>query len=296
MIFELFSTREMVSAIYLILILGVALKKKASRIALKNLIEVSLTRTLITPVLCLLIYSGLIVYALQFTTWWDWKLVKDVVIWVLFVATPIFFKAASNKKGKEYPFKNMIIDNVTWSAILEFFIGAFTFSFFAEMLMVPTFAFFVIQQNHDRDNIKYKSVNNVIDIIVIIMGLGLIGGTVYKAIVVTTQVGFTDVLVSFCIPVILSIAFLPVIYLLAIKNLYKELFVFIRIRNKESNQILAIKKRKVFMACRMSYRRIQKFRELYISEYISKICSANDDETFLIFVENFRKGRYGKQK
>ena len=287
--FNIFSTREVASAIYLILFLAFVLIRAKDITLLTNLIKASLKKIFIIPILCLLVYAGLIVYGLQFIPLWDWILVKDVIIWVLFVATPVCFKAAVNRKKNQYPFKRMVIDNFVWSALLEFFIGAFTFTFVAEMFVVPTFSLIVLLQNHDRENEKYRGAHKLIDGISVITGFLLLVFTIDKAINVIAQDGIVDVLISFCIPIIFSVAFLPVVYFLALKGLYHDLFVLIRIRNKENEKMLSLKKKKVFKACGLSYRKVQDFRKAYTTKYIGKVCFGNDDNTFLSFVENFRK-------
>ena len=287
--FNIFSTREVASAIYLILFLAFVLIRAKDITLLTNLIKASLKKIFIIPILCLLVYAGLIVYGLQFIPLWNWILVKDVIIWVLFVATPVCFKAAVNRKKNQYPFKRMVIDNFVWSALLEFFIGAFTFTFVAEMFVVPTFSLIVLLQNHDRENEKYRGAHKLIDGISVITGLLLLVFTIDKAINVIAQDGIVDVLISFCIPIIFSVAFLPVVYFLALKGLYHDLFVLIRIRNKENEKMLSLKKKKVFKACGLSYRKVQNFRKAYTTKYIGKVCFGNDDNTFLSFVENFRK-------
>ena len=287
--FNIFSTREVASAIYLILFLAFVLIRAKDITLLTNLIKASLKKIFIIPILCLLVYAGLIVYGLQFIPLWNWILVKDVIIWVLFVATPVCFKAAVNRKKNQYPFKRMVIDNFVWSALLEFFIGAFTFTFVAEMFVVPTFSLIVLLQNHDRENEKYRGAHKLIDGISVITGFLLLVFTIDKAINVIAQDGIVDVLISFCIPIIFSVAFLPVVYFLALKGLYHDLFVLIRIRNKENEKMLSLKKKKVFGACGLSYRKVQDFRKAYTTKYIGKVCFGNDDNTFLSFVENFRK-------
>lgn len=287
--FNIFSTREVASAIYLILFLAFVLIRAKDITLLTNLIKASLKKIFIIPILCLLVYAGLIVYGLQFIPLWDWILVKDVIIWVLFVATPVCFKAAVNREKNQYPFKRMVIDNFVWSALLEFFIGAFTFTFVAEMFVVPTFSLIVLLQNHDRENEKYRGAHKLIDGISVITGFLLLVFTIDKAINVIAQDGIVDVLISFCIPIIFSVAFLPVVYFLALKGLYHDLFVLIRIRNKENEKMLSLKKKKVFLTCGLSYRKVQNFRKAYTTTYIGKVCFGNDDNTFLSFVENFRK-------
>ena len=286
--FEVFSTREVASIIYLVLFFAFLIIRQKDITLLTNLLKSAFKKVFIIPILCLLAYAGLIVYGLQLTPLWDWILVKDIVIWVLFVATPICFKAATTRKKSQYPFKRMVIDNFVWSAILEFVIGAFTFSFGAEMIIVPAFSFLVLLQNHDLDNEQYKIVNKFLDGVSAITGLTLLGFTIDKAVKVIAQDGIVNVLVSFSIPVIFSVAFLPVVYFLAVKGQYHDLFVLLRIRNKDGEKTLSLKKRAILKACGLSYRKLLNFRKAYTTEYIGKVCFGNDDNTFLSFVESFK--------
>ena len=116
----------------------------------------------------------------------------------------------------------------------------------------------------------------------------LLGFTIDKAVKVIAQDGIVDVLVSFSIPIIFSVAFLPVVYFLAVKGQYHDLFVLVRIRNIDGEKMLSLKKRKIFMACGLSYKKLLNFRKAYTTEYIGKVCFGNDDDTFLSFVESFK--------
>ena len=286
--FELFSTREVASITYLLLIFFVVILRAKSIALFANLIKSLLKKVFIIPVLFLLAYAALIVFGLQFLPFWDWLLIKDIIIWVLFIATPICFKAAVNRKKNQYPFKRMVIDNFVWSAILEFFVGAFTFSFVAELVVVPAFSLLVLLQNHDRENEKLKDVHKLIDGISVVAGLVLLGITVNAAIDVIKDEGITSVLVSFCIPIIFSIAFLPVVYMLAVRGKYHDLFFRIKIRNNGDERDLKIKKKAILRVCGLSYKKLCKFEHGYYSEYITAIHSGNDDETLLQFIKNFK--------
>ena len=101
--FELLSTREIASGVYLLLLLLWLISKKDGVQAVVALIKTVFKAIIIIPVICLLGYTALLVYGLQFLPFWEWILLKDVIIWVLFVATPICFKAGT-RKNKDYFF------------------------------------------------------------------------------------------------------------------------------------------------------------------------------------------------
>ena len=285
--FEVFSTREVASGIYLTLLLAWLISKKDGARAVIALLKTVFKPIIIIPVFCLLGYAALLVYGLQYMPFWEWVLLKDVVIWVLFVATPICFKAGT-RKIKEYPFRRMVIDNFLWSAILEFFVGAFTFSFLAEIIVLPVFTFIAVLKDYDRENPKHVQYQKVFDGLATVAGLLLLFFTVKEAVTTITKDGVISLLMSFSIPAIFSVAFLPVVYALAVTAKYHDLFVRLYIRNHMNRDGLGRKKRKVFRACGLSYRKLQRFEQAY-SQYISTICAANDDESFFDFVDDFKK-------
>ena len=290
--FDVFWTREAATGIWLIGIFLWLLRDNKVRTAIKDLLSALCKKVLIIPFVCLLIYTAIIVYGLQFVPVWSWILIKDVILWVLFIATPITYKSASTK-GYDYPFVKMVKDNFLWSAILEFFISSFTFNFWIELFLVfPGFSLLAILKDYNRDDQKHKEVEKVFDTMAVIAGLLLLCCTVIAAVKDIKENGLIDVLISFAVPIIFSVAFLPVVYFLAVKALYHDLFVLISVRNKGSDDLLSLKKKEVFMACGLSYRNIQEFRNVYTTLYIGKVCYGNDDDSFLSFVQAFKKGDY----
>lgn len=285
--FDIFSTREIASAIYILLLIIWLSTRKNGIKSLLGVLGAVCKPIIIFPILFLFAFAAIVVYGLQFFPFWNWILLKDVILWVLFVATPIFFKAGTRKLDT-YPFTQMILDNFLASAILEFFISSFTFSLCAELVTIPVFTFITILKDYNRDNPKHKKRQKVYDGFAIFAGLILLFFTAKIAIDVIASEGIIPTLISFCIPVMFSVAFLPVIYSLALWAQYHDLFVRMYIRNHLSKKGLFPKKFRVFLACGFSYKKLLSFRTAY-TNYITSIRSANDDDAFLSFVAAFKK-------
>ena len=284
-----FSTREIASAVYIVVLLIWLCSRPHGFKSVLNLLKSTCKPIILLPILFLFIYAAVIIYGLQVLPLWEWVLIKDVILWVLFVATPIFFKAGTRKLDT-YPFSRMVLDNFLLSAFLEFFIGTFTFSLGAELIVIPVFTFITVLKDFNRKNTPKEHLK-VYDGIAVVAGAVLFFCTVKVAIDVISSEGLISTLVSFSIPVIFSVAFLPVIYLLAVWAQYHDLFVRLYIRNHISKQGLFIKKINVFLACGLSYKKLLSFRKSY-TDYIASTCSANDNEDFFVFVKSFKKRNY----
>lgn len=253
--FEVFSTREVATGIYLVLFILVLIFKARATNAVIALVKTLLNKVFIIPVLCLFAYAVLIVYGLQFIPLWDWVLIKDVIIWVLFVATPICFRAATRKNGG-YPFRQMVVDNFIWTAIIEFFVGSFTFSFWIEMLVITIFTFIALLQSYCKNKTQYKDTQKALNVISVISGFILLIATINVAIKSIVRDGITDVLISFSVPIIFSVLFLPLVYFIAVNGHYHDLFLLMKIRDKDGKKQLKKKKKAVFKACGFSYKKV----------------------------------------
>ena len=153
------------------------------------------------------------------------------------------------------------------------------------------FTIIAILKDYDRENPKRVQYQKIFDGIATVAGLLLLFFTIKEAVTTITKDGAVSLLVSFSVPAIFAVAFLPVVYALAVIAKYHDLFVKLYIRNHMNKDGLGRKKRKVFLACGLSYRKIQLFEKAY-SQYISTICAANDDDSFYDFVADFKKLKY----
>lgn len=150
----LFSTREMALGIYFILIIAWVLSNGKTRKSVIQLVKAACTRQLAIPFLGMILYAGLWVYVFSLIPVWKWEYLKDIVIWVLFAGIPVCFNAVSQKDEEHY-FRNIITDNFKYTALSEFFLGIFTFSFFVELILQPILFFlFSVQaflENNEKD-------------------------------------------------------------------------------------------------------------------------------------------------
>lgn len=256
------------------------------RKSFRKLIKAACTKVLVIPFICLLGYAALIIYVMTCSPSWKWLYLKDIIMWVLLVGVPVCYKAAEKKIEDNY-FRNMLTDNIKWTAVLEFLMGSFTFSLIGELVLQLVMGFLLIIQSSCKQDKKAAQLKTVIDWIIAITGLVLIVLTVKLAIQTYTDLGVIDLIVSFSIPLVLSILYLPVAYCMAVFSKYNTIYVRMVCRNKDNTQILRRKKRMVLWCCGLSRKKLIAFDKWY-TEYIRTIRSVNDDDAFLELVhKNF---------
>ena len=101
--FEIFSTREIATLTWFAVLIIYVTVYSNWKPPFRDLLQVLCNKLFILPVVCLFVYAVFLVYGLSWFPFWDWLLIKDVVTWVLFVATPICFKVGT-KRTADFPF------------------------------------------------------------------------------------------------------------------------------------------------------------------------------------------------
>lgn len=253
----LFSSREIAVAIYVTIIVTYILVKTKSRKALVNVLKAACNRELAIPLFFLLFYAFGLVWKLSHYSFWKWKYIKDIAIWILFAGIPLCFNAI-NHKDKNY-FRNSITSNLKLTALVEFFSGTFTFSFLAELFIQPFIAILITVQEISKSDKKYSNVTTIVNVILSCSGVGIFYATVQKAIEEYTQLNAVDLVVRFCIPIVFSILYLPVAYLLAVYAKYEIIFKRMDFLTEDNKQTCKKYKKKVIQTCGFSYNKVYLF-------------------------------------
>lgn len=277
----IFTTREIAIFIYGILLLAYVIVRKKGKNILMPVIKAACHIKLIIPFCMVLLFAAGFVWVGTHLPFWDWVYVKDIVFWVLFAGVPICFNA-TNRQLEEHYFRNILIDNLKFTALVEFVTGTFTFPIIGELILQPLLVFFVILESSLVK--KTEATKKVVDGLIGIAGLIIIGLTIKSMADSIGEIYFVDILVGLALPIILSIIYLPVAYFFALYAKYE--IVFLRMGFKEPNdKKLKINHRiKVIRLCKLSYKKVCRF--LY--EYLPKMYVRMSAAEFENIIDEFR--------
>ena len=266
---ELFSTREIAVGTYFIIISAFLIFNKKTQKSVKNVVVTALNKQLVRPFIFLMVYASALVYLSTFLSFWDWKYLKDIIIWVLFSGVPICYSAV-NTKESDY-FKNILIDNFKFTALVEFITGTFTFPLYIEFLLLPCMVVLYIFQAYTEGKEQYKNANIFFNFIIACAGITIIYFTIKEALSSYDKVGSIDLIVSFIIPIVFSIAYLPVAYLFAIYAKYQILFMRVVFRTEKNKKTIRHRKKAIFLSCGLSLTKIKQFEKNYLKK---NLCSS----------------------
>ena len=261
--FEVFSTREIVGFIYVGIFIMYILCHEQTRKSTVKVIKCACKVKLIIPFVLMIIYTILLVLLFKRTVLWDVMYIKDIVMWVLFVGVPYSYNAVS-KGNEEHYFRNLFMDNIKFIVLIEFFMGTFTFDFWIELILQAGIAFLTILQVVSGLKEENKRVQKLLDVILAIVGFVVFYHTIKAAMGAYTDVDPIELMVSFMIPIVLSVAFIPCAYLLALIAKYETVFMRMKFKEPKNKSVRIKRHLKIILVCGLLYKKLCLFDDEYI--------------------------------
>lgn len=226
--FEVFTTREISIGIYIVIIIIIGWVK--CRNELLKFFRCLMSIQLVIPFVMLVAYVSVIVYCSTRMFFWKWIYLKGILMWFIFVGVPFCFNAVQNVLPKHY-FTREVTSNFKFVVLLEYITGTYTFSFPIEMFLQLLLAFLVIigifADSNSNKNVENsnKVIKKFCDILLCLIGFIILYFSIKELISSISTIVYKDVIFDLASPIVLSILFLPVAYLLAVFSKYQLIFV-----------------------------------------------------------------------
>lgn len=218
------SNREIAAAVWLTIFLVYVLAHDKSgdvRRSLVHLLQAFFVRHIMLFMLWAVLWIILCVRALIWAGIWRIDNLKTTVLWAVPFAFVTLFDARRVTEEKTY-FSETIRDAVGATVFITFIAELYSFSLPVELLLTPLFTFVGGIMIVSEGKPEYASVHKATLGASIIGGLLLLGHSLYEA--VGDLKGFASLanLREFCIPIVLSLAFLPYLYIVSVLMFYEN--------------------------------------------------------------------------
>jgi 4-hydroxybenzoate polyprenyltransferase len=186
------------------------------------------------------LYLSVIIFFLSSIGLWEASLFKDFLFWLL--TSALVMLLSFNKLKKNTDFKNILLKLLTVNIILEFIVSNYNFSLIKELLLIP-FATFVsiliiVAQQKKKENEK---VIKLLNLILSYIGFAIFCYVIYSLIKSPLEFFTVKNLKSFLLSPLLTILFIPFVFLVTIYSKYEEIFMNINrynfLSNKRKSQI-----------------------------------------------------------
>ena len=85
-------------------------------------------------------------------------------------------------------------------------------------------------------------------------------------------------MVIFTMPIVLSVVFIPLAYIYALYTKYQELFIIMQFKEPEDKRTRIMHRLEILKACKMSYKKVKKFRRSGVHKMYTQLSKQEFDE------------------
>ncbi len=253
---NIFNDREKAVIFWVVLVLILMLVNSDVRKSLSYLFASLIKPQILIPLFLMISYVGLIVLLLSRVQLWVIPMLKDTVIWFLIVGSVMFVNYDEANKNRAY-FRRKILGVFGAIAILEFIVNLYTLPFWIEfLLIIPGIFIITILLAYSSTKKEYILVKKVMEWVLAVVVFWLVIFTLINIVKGFQDFATVKNLKDFLLPVWLTIATLPFIYLLALYGSYEELFIRLDLLMKVDKGTINYTKWKMFTACLMNLKRL----------------------------------------
>lgn len=257
-LFDSLNSREQASLIWITVFIIGMLSIKNIRLSAAKLIRTFFKSKLLLPIGLITGYAATCVGILYWLGLWNTSLLKDTIVWYLAVPFLTFFRTNKIAEDKWY-FCKTIKDLLAFSAIGEFLINTYTLSLWIELIIVFIAILIALLLAAAGKQEKYLSVRKLLTGTLALIGTGLIIYTIVQ--LVNHMGGFASwqTLNTFLLSPLLTLLYLPCIYLLLVYMQYATTFTLLPFAINDK-QLLKNAKIKALLQFGLNWRALKRWQ------------------------------------
>ncbi len=217
------NNREIAGALWIVILLGAALLKSSRvRDATLHLLSAMWSKAIVLSAIGMMAYVVGVVLALRALHFWGPGLLKDTVVWTAGVGVTLLFAATG---VDDRFFRRAIRRTVTVTAVIEFAANLHVFAVWVEILVMPAVLFVVLLKTVADTDRRYELVAKVLQWPLLIYGAVVIAYSIRAVVRDPGSLLSLPALRTFFLTPVLTVAYVPFIYLFALYVQYEAVFV-----------------------------------------------------------------------
>ena len=255
---DLFNAREKAVIIWLLIFLVWALSKKNIRNSFLVFLRTLFQQKILLVIIALFLYTGIIVFIFSKLRIWEVALLKDTIFWLFGSAFVLLINTDKATQDKGF-FKKILIDNLKLILVIQFIVNLYTFSLGVELILVPILFMIVAMSAVAEMEQESMIVKKIADFILSAYGVSLIVAVLVKILGDYQAFATIENLRAFILPLLLTFAYIPFLYLFALLMAYESLFVRMEIILKVDQRLAKLAKQKIFALCHFNLVKLNNF-------------------------------------
>jgi hypothetical protein len=251
--------REWATLIWLTILIVWASFNNQIRASFRSIIKALLAKRIIILLSLMASYVVLLVFGLSYLGLWDISQLKNTLIWSVTVGIVTMFSINRIQKEEHY-FRKAALENLKIGVFIEYLVTLYVFSLPVELVLVPFISLLVLLLAVAQTNEQYKPAEKLLNGLLFVLGVGLLAFSIYS--IYNDFNGFVTVnnVIAFFLPIVLSILFLPFIYVERVYIKYEDVFIRLRFLIKDP----ALRKYaqwRVALHCRLDLKMLDRFSQ-----------------------------------
>ncbi|HHR5901052.1 TPA: hypothetical protein ACS7XC_001965 [Providencia alcalifaciens] len=238
---DILNSREIAITVWLLIIIifiSFSSKRKDISPAFKGVLSAFFSRRILSVIGFMIAYIAVVAYCLSKLNLWNIEQLKNTIFWCVFIGFMSLFKLEKIKIDRTL-FKNLVIDQLKLLAVIQFIVGVYTFPFWIEVILVPFSTLVVAMLVVSKTDRKYSKVRTLLEFCLSLFGVVLVIYTVFMLITYFDDFGKIKTAYDFIVPPLLTLCYLPFLFLLMVYSTYDVAFscTKISIKNKHLRYI-----------------------------------------------------------
>ena len=226
------NNRELVTLIYLALFVLSAVFVRGARSALLQMLKLLVTSKVGVMLAIFLAYTAAAVWTMSRLGLWDTSLVGSTVLWMLLIGFAWFLNLSEADKDPQF-IRRHVLEAVAVAAFIEVYVNLAVLPIPLEFVLQGFLIFVAMLNVVAKQEERYRPVARLTSGILIAAGIGVFVYTTVQLVMDWSQLDFYNILDQFLLPIWLTLAAVPGIYLIALYAGYESLFLHMRFWNDD---------------------------------------------------------------
>jgi len=230
------------------------LSRRELRSSLGALARSFFKAAILLPLLGFAVYlAGLVLLARHWGLWHD-GLLNDTVAWFLGVGFVMFF-SIERVYGSDDFFTKTALNSLTAGVAIEVFVNLVVLPLPAELILVPTLTFLTMTLVVAESMKEYEPSRRLLSGILTVFGFAVFAFVGVSLIANLEDLSLSYLLQAFALPIWLTLASLPFIYLMGLCAGYQRIFLRLKLRDPDP-KALRRAKLALILSCQLRARRV----------------------------------------
>ncbi len=240
-----FSNREIAGFVWLAVFILFSIRKLDVRNSFAGLAKAFFQPLIVAPLALAATYVTGVVVLLERLQIWTVDNLKTTILWAFSFAFATMLDINRVSEDRTF-FGKAVRDAVGITAALTFMIEFYSFSLPVELIAVPGLTLVGMMHVLSTHRPEHAAVGRILGSLLSLTGLGYLGYSLYRTVADVASFATLDTLREFGIPILLTVCFLPFLYLLVLYAVYERVFVGLRQSIKDDRLCRSAKWRAFF--------------------------------------------------